>query len=515
MARRNSVEVMHGVNFDMLGRATPTQYGTITPARAGGADRAASRPSSGCARRSLQTNSESAFVERLHALRGEADGLILNPGAWTHYAWAIHDALAVAGRAGRGGASLRHRVARALAARLGDRRPLRGSVSGAASRAIARRSAPAGRSRRCWGVSSPARRAWRAGSGAARARARRLLVRAADRPALPDRLHRQSTGSRCLSGRGDHPGSRTPFYTDFRYDSQSAEQVDRCASSARSCRRRPARGARATLGAAVPRPGRGSSGSTSSSLTVAEHTRLQSCSARRGSSSRAASVSSGCGRSRTPGSSRGSRAAAELADEALRRPSRRAWRAHRARGRDRARARDAPPRRRGAELSLDRRSGGRTARCRTPSHARWRSRAARSSRSTGARCTRATARTARVLSRPARARQRGRARSTSSCSRRRRRAWRRSEPGRAGEDVDAVARAVIEAAGYGEQFGHGLGHGVGMEVHEGPRLSRFRAGDPAARGQRRHDRAGRLPARRARRADRGPRRRDRRAAAAC
>jgi Xaa-Pro aminopeptidase len=40
-----------------------------------------------------------------------------------------------------------------------------------------------------------------------------------------------------------------------------------------------------------------------------------------------------------------------------------------------------------------------------------------------------------------------------------------------GEDVDAVARKVIDAAGHGERFGHGLGHGVGLEVHEAPRLS--------------------------------------------
>ena len=38
-------------------------------------------------------------------------------------------------------------------------------------------------------------------------------------------------------------------------------------------------------------------------------------------------------------------------------------------------------------------------------------------------------------------------------------------------DVDAAARAVIEEAGYGEQFGHGLGHGIGREVHEMPRLA--------------------------------------------
>jgi Xaa-Pro aminopeptidase len=37
--------------------------------------------------------------------------------------------------------------------------------------------------------------------------------------------------------------------------------------------------------------------------------------------------------------------------------------------------------------------------------------------------------------------------------------------------VDAAARGVIEAAGYGEAFGHGLGHGIGLEIHEGPSLS--------------------------------------------
>jgi Xaa-Pro aminopeptidase len=44
-------------------------------------------------------------------------------------------------------------------------------------------------------------------------------------------------------------------------------------------------------------------------------------------------------------------------------------------------------------------------------------------------------------------------------------------PGEKGEDIDAAARKVIDAAGHGEHFGHGLGHGVGLEVHEGPRLS--------------------------------------------
>lgn len=47
------------------------------------------------------------------------------------------------------------------------------------------------------------------------------------------------------------------------------------------------------------------------------------------------------------------------------------------------------------------------------------------------------------------------------------------KPGASGKSVDGVARAVIDAAGHKEHFGHGLGHGVGLEVHEGPRLSPY------------------------------------------
>ncbi len=46
------------------------------------------------------------------------------------------------------------------------------------------------------------------------------------------------------------------------------------------------------------------------------------------------------------------------------------------------------------------------------------------------------------------------------------------EPGPTGKEVDAVARDIIDAAGHAEHFGHGLGHGVGLEIHEGPRLSK-------------------------------------------
>jgi Xaa-Pro aminopeptidase len=45
-------------------------------------------------------------------------------------------------------------------------------------------------------------------------------------------------------------------------------------------------------------------------------------------------------------------------------------------------------------------------------------------------------------------------------------------PGAAGTEVDGVSRAIIDAGGHGERFGHGLGHGVGLEIHEAPTLSR-------------------------------------------
>jgi len=56
------------------------------------------------------------------------------------------------------------------------------------------------------------------------------------------------------------------------------------------------------------------------------------------------------------------------------------------------------------------------------------------------------------------------------------------QAGSSGRQVDALARAVIAEAGYGEHFGHGLGHGVGLEIHEAPRLSPSAPDDPLRAG---------------------------------
>jgi Xaa-Pro aminopeptidase len=57
-----------------------------------------------------------------------------------------------------------------------------------------------------------------------------------------------------------------------------------------------------------------------------------------------------------------------------------------------------------------------------------------------------------------------------------------ARPGPTGVELDAVARALIDAAGHGAHFGHGLGHGVGLEIHEGPRLSRTGSKKPLQAG---------------------------------
>jgi 3-dehydroquinate dehydratase II len=95
-AVRNRVEIMHGVNLDQLGRRDPAHYGalTIIELERNVSDAAAEL---GLETRFFQTNHEGEFVEHLHRLEGLTDGIILNPGAWTHYSYAIRDALELTG----------------------------------------------------------------------------------------------------------------------------------------------------------------------------------------------------------------------------------------------------------------------------------------------------------------------------------------------------------------------------------------------------------------------------------
>ena len=91
---RNRVEVMHGVNFDVLGRREAAHYGGLTLPELEVRVRRFARDVALEVSFS-QTNHEGEFCEYLHRAAESADGLVLNPGAWTHYSWAIHDALEV------------------------------------------------------------------------------------------------------------------------------------------------------------------------------------------------------------------------------------------------------------------------------------------------------------------------------------------------------------------------------------------------------------------------------------
>jgi 3-dehydroquinate dehydratase-2 len=86
------VDVLNGVNLDVLERRDPALYGGLSLRELeeridGWADEL------GCTVRCRQTNSEGEYVGFCHEALDWAEGLIANPGAWTHYSYAIRDAL--------------------------------------------------------------------------------------------------------------------------------------------------------------------------------------------------------------------------------------------------------------------------------------------------------------------------------------------------------------------------------------------------------------------------------------
>ena len=88
----NRIEIMHGVNFDVLEVRDASVYGGLTlmelETRVKGFAQDLGLEAS-----FSQTNHEGQFCENLHRARETADGLVLNPGAWTHYSYAIRDAI--------------------------------------------------------------------------------------------------------------------------------------------------------------------------------------------------------------------------------------------------------------------------------------------------------------------------------------------------------------------------------------------------------------------------------------
>jgi len=93
---RNRVEVLHGVNLDALGRRDPEHYGDLTLRELETVVKRFGRELN-LEVSFFQSNHEGEYVERLHRLPDAVDGAILNAGAWTHYSWALRDALEIAG----------------------------------------------------------------------------------------------------------------------------------------------------------------------------------------------------------------------------------------------------------------------------------------------------------------------------------------------------------------------------------------------------------------------------------
>jgi 3-dehydroquinate dehydratase-2 len=93
---RNRVAVLHGVNLDALDRRPAQHYGGLTFTQLERQiDKYAHELELDA--RFFQSNHEGDYVEEIHKASDYADGLLLNPGAWTHYSWALRDALEVSG----------------------------------------------------------------------------------------------------------------------------------------------------------------------------------------------------------------------------------------------------------------------------------------------------------------------------------------------------------------------------------------------------------------------------------
>jgi 3-dehydroquinate dehydratase-2 len=90
---RPIVLLLHGPNLNLLGQREPEVYGTATLEDYVAATTAAAEQH-GFDLEAFQTNHEGELVDAIHAARGRCAAIIVNPGAFTHYAWSIHDALA-------------------------------------------------------------------------------------------------------------------------------------------------------------------------------------------------------------------------------------------------------------------------------------------------------------------------------------------------------------------------------------------------------------------------------------
>ncbi|MEE2663519.1 MAG: type II 3-dehydroquinate dehydratase [Myxococcota bacterium] len=96
MSNQPHVLVLHGPNLNLLGVREPEVYGATTLAEID-AGLAAQATDAGCELSSFQSNHEGELIDRIHAARDDADGLLINPGGLTHTSVSLRDALAGVG----------------------------------------------------------------------------------------------------------------------------------------------------------------------------------------------------------------------------------------------------------------------------------------------------------------------------------------------------------------------------------------------------------------------------------
>jgi 3-dehydroquinate dehydratase-2 len=92
----SNILILHGPNLNLLGTREPEVYGSTLLAEI---DRQLEAAASerGATLRIIQSNHEGALIDAIHAAAGWADGILINPGALTHYSYALRDAISAVG----------------------------------------------------------------------------------------------------------------------------------------------------------------------------------------------------------------------------------------------------------------------------------------------------------------------------------------------------------------------------------------------------------------------------------